>query len=321
MACRLFGTLPAVKPNVNRDMAKVRIGSMKSDEVPALAAMFNRSCQINEIPYTQLSQDQFTDKLTGEGKHILVAREKDGVPVGFCAFSLVPGREPQAFLTLLLTGVRSQCHGVGTALLEAVMQRSAAFGAQSLRISPSAPVSLNWVLQRPAGLEHNCAPGVIEQNGYRWLMRRGFQDQACLVVMSRQLKRSGSAAEAEELRRAQAELEAQGIRVGKWTPDQSDSFDTLCDHVGSEYWRHVLSSELQAHRTGRPNADPALWPDGIEPAGPRTLLTAVADGRIVGFTGPIAVQQNGRGWFTGICVDPDYGCRGIGRLLFRLLLA
>ena len=44
------------------------------------------------------------------------------------------------------------------------------------------------------------------------------------------------------------------------------------------------------------------------------------DGHIIGFTGPVDRQQSGRGWFTGICVDPAYGGRGIGTVLFNLLM-
>ena len=38
------------------------------------------------------------------------------------------------------------------------------------------------------------------------------------------------------------------------------------------------------------------------------------------YTGPVDLQKSGRGWFTGICCDPDYGGRGIASVLFNLLM-
>ena len=44
------------------------------------------------------------------------------------------------------------------------------------------------------------------------------------------------------------------------------------------------------------------------------------DEQIIGFTGPVDLQRSGRGWFTGICTDPDWGGRGIATVLFNLLM-
>ena len=60
--------------------------------------------------------------------------------------------------------------------------------------------------------------------------------------------------------------------------------------------------------------------DGVQPNGPRTILVAVKDEHIIGFTGPVDLQKSGRGWFTGICADPDWGGRGIGTVLFNMLM-
>ena len=166
---------------------------------------------------------------------------------------------------------------------------------------------------------HNCLPGVPEKSlGLKWLTNRGFESEGVCLTMGLRLKRQKPPKRntAEEARL----LAEQGIQVRLWQPGDPTEFDTLCDHVGSEYWRQVLRSELTAWQTGEPNADPALWPDGRRPDGPRPLPVAIADGRIVGFTGPVDREESGRGWFTGLCVDPDYGRRGIGAALFDLLL-
>ena len=90
--------------------------------------------------------------------------------------------------------------------------------------------------------------------------------------------------------------------------------------MGSEYWRNVLKQEIAAWHEDRPNSDPDLWVDGIKPEGPRPILVAMKDDHIIGFTGPVGRQQSGRGWFTGICVDPNFGGRSIGTVLFNMLM-
>ena len=82
--------------------------------------------------------------------------------------------------------------------------------------------------------------------------------------------------------------------------DKAD-FDGMCDRVGSEYWRQVLKDETEKEY-------------------PRPILAAVTNGHIVGFTGPVDKQDNGRGWFTGICTDPLYERRGIAGVLFNDLM-
>ena len=149
------------------------------------------------------------------------------------------------------------------------------------------------------------------------LLRRGYEVAFTEVAMYLDLSQyAWNPALDEKI----AALAAEGIRVGRWEPGCGTEHDELCDHVGSEYWRHVLDTELEAWQKNEPNADPSLWPDGRRPAGPRPLLTATTGGHIVAYTGPVDLQKSGRGWFTGICCDPNYGGRGIASILFNQLM-
>ncbi len=160
--------------------------------------------------------------------------------------------------------------------------------------------------------------GVWEDSeGFRFLAHLGFHDDFHEISMYMPMKEyRWDPALNDKL----AALDAEGIRVGRWEPGLGEAYDGMCDRVGSEYWRNVLRQELHAWHTGQPNADPELWPDGIRPAGPRPLLTATHGPDIIGFTGPVDLQRSGRGWFTGICTDPDWGGRGIASVLFNLLM-
>ena len=69
-----------------------------------------------------------------------------------------------------------------------------------------------------------------------------------------------------------------------------------------------------------PCTDIRFIPNGVVPAGPRPILAATHEGKIVCFTGPVDKQKSGRGWFSGICTDPLYERRGIASVMFNLLM-
>ena len=160
------------------------------------------------------------------------------------------------------------------------------------------------------GLDEGCA-------GVGFFLHTGFERRYSEVAMYIDLSGYRMSPKIPEL---QEKLRQEGIVTGVYDPAWHCGFDRLCDRVGSEYWRAVLRTETAAWEAGEPNADSRFWADGIRPSGPRPLLTATHGGEIVGFTGPVDLQKSGRGWFTGICTDPEYGRRGIATVLFNLLL-
>ncbi len=60
--------------------------------------------------------------------------------------------------------------------------------------------------------------------------------------------------------------------------------------------------------------------NGEIPKGPRPILAATFENKMVSFTGPVDKQESGGSWFTGICTDPDFKRRGIATALFNLLM-
>ena len=106
----------------------------------------------------------------------------------------------------------------------------------------------------------------------------------------------------EDVEQKRSSLMSQGIVAGLYDPKENCEWDLMCDRVGSEYWRKVLNDELSSPT-------------------PRPILAARHEGHIVGFTGPVDLEESGRGWFTGICTDPTYEQRGIATVLFNDLMA
>jgi ribosomal protein S18 acetylase RimI-like enzyme len=191
-------------------------------------------------------------------------------------------------------------------------------GKTAFVVSSTCPINLDWIIPGTPGHEHNNMPGMDEEcPGFPFLKNRGYAVAVREVAMYLNLDDYVKKPEVEEKRAA---LQEQGIVAGLYDVAQNAEFDGMCDRVGSEYWRNVLKQEIAAWHEDRPNSDPDLWVDGIKPEGPRPILVAVKDGHIIGFTGPVGRQLSGRGWFTGICVDPNFGGRSIGTVLFNMLM-
>ncbi|MBR6028438.1 MAG: GNAT family N-acetyltransferase [Clostridia bacterium] len=235
-----------------------------------------------------------------------------------------------AWLDLVLVAREKRRQGIGRALVEAFEAQVRAAGVRGVRVGGS-PLDIAWRLPRTGGHEHPHLPGVpvgfpafpyqsYFHRGADFLKACGYAERTRVMAMDCALG-LGHGPVAELAGQRGYALRRAGIEFLDRPPaDGALRYDALCDHVGSEYWRAALKTELEAWRAGKPNADPRFWPDGRQPLGPRPLLMAVDGGEVVGFTGPVDVQRNRRGWFTGLCVDPAYQRRGIGRVLFEALM-
>lgn len=305
-------------------MSDYQVSALTARDAREAAALLGRLSALGEILYKPVDGSDFERLFLAPGMRGFAAR-RDGRLIGWAhgaeKLRFLGGETREstpAYLTLVLVEPESRRAGVGTALLDALRRAYADEGKTAMVCSDQNPAHMTWLIPGTPGHDHNNAPGVDEDGmGYPFLLKRGFADRYHEVAMYMALKDYRWSPELDDKRRA---LLAQGIRTGAYDLSLGDEYDEMCTRVGSEYWRNVLRTELAAWRENRPNDDPDLWPDGVKPKGPRTLLTATTGGHIVGFTGPVDLQRSGRGWFTGICTDPDYGGRGIASVLFNLLM-
>ena len=303
----------------------MQIRKMTPADLPEVLQLWNGCVEAGEVLYLPLTQESFRRKFAAgpsrEPENLLVAEAENRV-VGFL-HGVAPGAAPPArpdaaYLTVILVSPACRGKGVGRALLHAFLESMARRGANTLMISGANPVSLEWRIPGTPGHDHNNMPGAdVSCAGYPFLLRCGFSVRAREVALYGDLSAWSPSPEAAA---AREHLRGEGIETGPYDPSGNCDFDQMCTNVGSEYWRDVLRTEIAAWKAGQPNADPRFWADGTPPRGPRTLLTAVHEHRIVGFTGPVDLQQSGRGWFTGICTDPAYERRSIATVLFDLLL-
>lgn len=306
-------------------MGAFSIRPAAEEDLGDLIRIWNGCAETGETLYAQLTEEyalrKFGDR-NGRISGMLAAVEPGGRPVGFLHGSgpggLPPADPRSAYLSFLLVDRDRRGEGAGTALLAAFAESMRARGADAVRIADGGPVRMDWRIPGTPGHDHNDMPGLDTGcAGYGFFLRKGFVETGREVSMYRPLEGYAFPAAAGRIR---DRLAGEGIYTGPYDPAWACSYDGMCTRVGSEYWRDVLRTETEALRTGLPNTDSRFWPDGVRPSGPRTLLTAVHEDRIVAFTGPVDLQRSGRGWFTGICTDPLYERRGIATVLFGLLM-
>ena len=303
---------------------------MLPSDLPRAAALWNESVQAGETVLSPVTEEKlratFLDSPDYDGRYAFVWEEPQGVAgfiIGTAPKTFLPGETPEntpGYLTCVFVQRACRGHGIGTALEEALAGAFRAAGKTRMVCDGNNdPIKLSWIVPGTPGHDHNKAPGMdVDCPGYPFLLARGFAEKDREIAMYLNLRDyipwPGQQAK-------QAELLGQGIYTGRYDPAWHCEFDRMCDRVGSEYWRFVIRSEMACHEAGCPNTDPRMLADpGRIPAGPRPMLVAAHEGHLVAFTGPVDLQQSGRGWFCGIFTDPMYERRGIASVLFHLLM-
>lgn len=284
----------------------MEIRAFRPEDLAGIVSLWNGCVERFEVLYRPLTPSYFKEKFLDQpGTEIFVADEA-GAVAGFLTgckkTEFLPGQTEEntpAYLSAFMVAPEYRNRGVGSALLDAFERHYAAMGKAAIAVTSTCPINLDWVIPGTPGHEHNNMPGMDEAcMGFDFLKKRGYAVAVREVAMYLNLAEYEKKPEVEARR---AKLAEKGIAAGLYDVTQQAEFDGMCDRVGSEYWRQVLREEIAKEN-------------------PRPILVAVTGGHIVGFTGPVDRQENGRGWFTGICTDPLYERRGIAGVLFNDLM-
>ena len=287
----------------------MQIRPLVKEDLPMVLRLWNESAASGEVVYKPLTAEAFESAFLNNPhyspEYSLVAEENGqvtGFIHGITKKTFLPRETHEntpGYLTVIFVDPAHRRRGVGKALLQALMNGFSHAGKRMITCSGNNPVNLSWLVPGTPGHDHNNAPGMdLDCPGYPFLLSQGFGDKYSEVAMYLDLKHY---VPAPDFREKREKLLAGGIDTGRYDISLNYDFDRMCSRVGSEYWRKVLFDETHS------------------PA-PRPILAATHEGCIVGFTGPVDKEESGRGWFTGICTDPEYERRGIASVLFNLLM-
>ena len=278
-------------------------------DLPEIIRIWNASVNAGEAVFYPATEEYLNKRIFNDPNDVkpyTFIAEKDGQTAGFvigvCQKTFLPGQTHEntpGYLVAIFVDAPFRRMGAGTALMDRLSAAFKASGKSKIACMSTCPINLEWRIPGTPGHDHNNAPGMDNDcAGYPFLLKLGFNDTVREVAMYLNLSEYQAPDFVPE---KQAKLRAEGIETGLYDPKLHYDFDRMCTRVGSEYWRKVLQDETASDH-------------------PRPILAATTDGHIVGFTGPVDRQESGRGWFTGICTDPEYEGRGIASVLFNLLM-
>ena len=107
----------------------------------------------------------------------------------------------------------------------------------------------------------------------------------------------------EDVQRKQKSLLEKGIEICLYDPAKHSGIEEMLRNLNSELWYKEIMENIRRE-------------DGGDP-----LLIVAKDGRAMGFTGPLRIQENGRGYLAGVGVHSDCRGAGAGTVLFGQLCA
>lgn len=287
----------------------MNITTMTSADITAAAALYNRYAE-QEYVYKKLSEEAFAETFySSQDRAVKVnvaAKAENGEFAGFAGGCLVPGKDV-AYVTFVLVDKAYRRQGVGTELLAALEQALLSKNAElpepmeikTFQMIFFNPVALTWVVPGTPGHDHPNAPGVdVASDAYIFFKNQGyldrvFQNSFYLPLQSFKIKPE-----------VQAKIDAlpeNELSICIYDPQKHYGMKELMDNLESEAWKEEILGNIAR-------------PDGGDP-----VIIAEHKGKAVGFTGPIRVQESGRGYFAGIGVHSDYRKYGLGKSLFSTL--
>lgn len=161
------------------------------------------------------------------------------------------------------------------------------------------PINLIWNIPFTNLHEHPNAPGVdLKGEGYMFFKNQGFLD---FTYQNSYYRTIQDYEYTDFIKERLANLKEENITADFYDINNHIGLNELMEDLNSEAWKTEILSHVKEKKEDN------------------TLLVALDKNRVIGFTGPIHLQENGRGYFAGVGIHSEYRGRGIGTLLFTKL--
>lgn len=198
----------------------------------------------------------------------------------------------KGYITYLAVRKDLRRKGLGSELLKALedaLQQKADGKLSCFEASFFNPMNFVWIIPNTQDHEHPNAPGVdVAGSGYIFLKNSGYRDYA--IQNAYHLNLQGYQL-TEAVNRKKEELKTKGIGIAIYDSAVHTGLEELLKNLDNELWYREIT-ETVADKNGAP------------------VLIVDWNGRVMGFTGPLRVKENGRGYLAGVGVHSD--CRGMG---------
>jgi ribosomal protein S18 acetylase RimI-like enzyme len=273
---------------------------MSSKHVDACLLLFNQISQTNDFLYKPLEKMSFDKKFmkrqTESYDIISFVYEKEHVILGFIS-GVIHKERKKAYITMMLVDPTYRRQHIGTSLLnqfELFIKEKHAF-IKSIDLVFFNPITLTWKIPETSSDDHPNSPGVdMNSNAFSFFKAMGYDTFA---IQNSYYKDIRNYQYSKEMLSRIETLKHKDINIVYATKDH-EGFDELFDNLNNPLWKKEIKEAIITHKP---------------------VLIAETKGKMIGFTGPLAVQPSLRGYFTGIGVHSDYRGLSIGKVLFSSL--
>lgn len=231
-------------------------------------------------------------------EHAFVCKENGAVHAFICGCTGndIPHGDERGYFTCLLADEAYDTPKKMVLLFDMLEDSFRAAGKKYSAVTFFNPMRLPWVIPGTPGFEHNNMPGIgTDLPLHERMLAHGYKEPARECAMYRDLKDFTVPTEIEAFSKKAAD---QGYTVSLYDAKQ---------HTG-----------LQEMLLALDNPD---WINQITVAAQNKMMlpVALACNVVAGFAGPVYPEPNGRGYFAGIGIAPQYQRHGLGKLLFYYL--
>ncbi|WP_054958549.1 GNAT family N-acetyltransferase [Paenibacillus dakarensis] len=221
---------------------------------------------------------------------------EEGQVKGFacgCTGADLPLGEVAGYLTCIVLSDAYQGDENFRLMLDSVESRFRELGKRQAEVLFFNPMLLPWYIPDTPQHEHNNAPGVpVDSKLYRFLLQEGYVERALECAMYLNLS---DFEVPEDIRKKEERAANEGYTVELFDGAKHNGVADMLKALNNPLWEREIG---QSTSNGVP------------------VVIAALHGRVVGFAGPVIRQENGRGYFAGIGVEPDHEGHGLGSILF-----
>ena len=263
--------------------------------------LFETSIAKGELLQESLTEEAFTEKVfLNQEKLSCIGLASPGGE-GF-AFGCTDFAQKKNFITLVMVKEEERKKGIGTALLNALEERllkeqetGGEVWNSKCEISFFNPCTFSWKIPGKQA-NHPNMPGVDMASGTSTFFEKaGYH---VFAVQNSYYLSLNDYESSEIIAKKKQELEKEGIVFVSYDYKSQTGMKEMLTSFQNPLWEREILSE-----------------PGKEEGG-RNILVPVKEGRVCGFTGPLDVEQSGRGYFAGIAVDESVRGKGVAKVLF-----
>ncbi len=258
--------------------------------------------QMDEMDFSKLwmENNQTTQKIT------LMAMDGQKL-IGFANGCYVENK-PFGYITFVLVDPEYRHQKVGTMLLVALeqeLQKIASAQLEYYDVIFFNPINLEWIIPGTPRHDHPNAPGVdMGSDGFIWLKNCGYRARTYENSFYQPIQ---NFAYSDAILQKMKQQKQQRLGIAYYDSDKHYGMRELMDNLDSDDWKQHIYGNLE-----KEHPDPIL----IAYSERSEDLDEKGRAKAVGFTGPLRVQQSGRGFFAGIGVHSEYRQYGLGKVLF-----